>query len=43
MDDEECKRSRGRNEKEDFSGNNWLQLGDVTLNDFRVGQNLRLI
>ena len=26
-----------------FSGTGWLQLGDVVLTGFRVGQNLRLI
>ena len=29
--------------KAEFSDPNWLQLGDVVLTGFRVGQNLRLI
>ena len=29
--------------KEDFSDTGWLQLGDVVLNVFRVGQKSRFI
>jgi len=29
--------------KGDFSGTGWLQLGDVVLNVFRVGQKSRFI
>ena len=29
--------------RRDFQVRNWLQLGDVVLNDYRVGQNSRLI